>query len=436
LSDDRTSPPPTSRIPLGRAYDTLDRIQIALQTIGDVGWTSPAGAVRRGVDLVDRVEVLVATDHPEHVREAMAPLAGDSQVYEHAAADLVTLEIERVPATVRCIPAERAGAELLHATGSSTHLAALQARAQERGHVLDRSGLRSQDSGTRIASSEETIYASLGLPFIPPELRDGDEALIAAERGLLPRLVSAGDIRGDLHMHSLWSDGRDTIEAMVVSAIGLRYEYIAITDHSPSSAASRNLTIDGVARQAEEIANLGATYPQVAVLHGCEVDILEDGSLDFPDVLLERFDIVLASLHESHGQDPLTLLRRYERAMRHPLVSLITHPTNRLFPYRPGYDLDYERLFQLAAETGTILEIDGSPSHIDLDAPLAKRAVRAGVTLSIDSDCHVAARLGRQMHLGVVTARRGWVETGQVLNTRPLAQVRARIAAKRTGKSG
>jgi DNA polymerase (family 10) len=435
LSDDRTSPPTTAPIPLGRAYDTLDRIQAALQTVADVAWMSPAGAVRRGLDLVDGVELLVATDHHERVREAVAPLAVDSRVHE-SDGNLLTLEIERVATSIRCIPAEGAGAELLHATGSSTHLAALRARARERGHVLDRNGLRSRDGATSIASSEESIYASLGLPFIPPELRNGDDEFVAAERGALPRLVSTGDIRGDLHVHSLWSDGRDTVEAMVVSAIALGYEYIAITDHSPSSAASRNLTIDGVARQAEEIANIRTMYPQIAVLHGCEVDILEDGSLDFTDVVLERFDIVLASLHESHGQDPRTLLRRYERAMRHPLVTLITHPTNRLFPYRPGYDLDYDRLFQLATETGTLLEIDGAPSHMDLDASLARRAVRAGVTLSIDSDCHIAARLGRQMYMGVVTARRGWVETERVLNAKPLAEVQARIASKRTGKAG
>jgi DNA polymerase (family 10) len=435
LSDDRTSPPPTQRIPLGRAYDTIDRIQAALQPIADVAWTSPAGAVRRGVDLVDSVELLAATDRLEHVREAIAPLAADSRVHEHDG-NLLTLEIERVTAAIHCVPAERAGAELLHATGSSTHFAALQARARTRGQILDRSGLRSQDGATRIASSEDSIYASLDLPFIPPELRNGDEELSAAERGALPRLVSTGDIRGDLHMHSLWSDGRDTIEAMVVSAIALGYEYIAITDHSPGSAASRNLTFDGVAQQAEEIANIRRSYPQIAVLHGCEVDILEDGSLDFPDILLERFDLVLASLHESHGHDPQTLLGRYEQAMRHPLVTLVTHPTNRLFPHRPGYDLDYDRLFQLAAETATLLEIDGAPSHIDLDAQVARRAVRVGVMLSIDSDCHIAARLGRQMYLGYVTARRGWVEADRVLNTRPLAEVQARIAAKRNGKAG
>jgi len=223
---------------------------------------------------------------------------------------------------------------------------------------------------------------------------------------------------------------------MVTAAAALGYEYIAITDHSQNSPASRNLSIDGISRQAEEIAAVREAHPHLTILHGCEVDILEDGRLDFPDRVLERLDIVLASLHASHGHDAGTLQRRYELAMRHPLVSVITHPTNRAFPTRPGYDLDYARLFQLAIDTGTLVEIDGSPSHLDLDAPLARRASEAGVMLTIDSDCHRAQRLGRQMRLGLVTARRGWVAAERVLNTRPVAEVRAWIAAKRAGRIG
>jgi DNA polymerase (family 10) len=173
----------------------------------------------------------------------------------------------------------------------------------------------------------------------------------------------------------------------------------------------------------------------MAILHGCEVDILPDGRLDFPDAVLERFDIVLASLHERAGHEPDQLLARYAAAMAHPLVTLITHPTNRLVPTRGGYDLDYDRLFEMAVTTQTVLEIDGAPSHLDLDGALARRAVAAGATVAIDSDCHRAEMLGRQMDLGIMTARRGWVEPRHVLNTRSLAGVRAAIAAKRTASS-
>ena len=199
--------------------------------------------------------------------------------------------------------------------------------------------------------------------------------------------------------------------------VALGYEYLAITDHSPHSAASRNLSTDSVKRQAEEIARLRERFPQITILHGCEVDILLDGRLDFSDRVLERFDIVLASLHEGGGQPPEQLMRRYLAAMRHPLVTLITHPTNRLLPHRPGYDLDYDRLFAAAVETGTVVEIDGAPSHLDLDGALARRAIAAGATVAIDSDCHRAEMLDRQMRMGIMTARRGWVEPRHVLNT-------------------
>jgi DNA polymerase (family 10) len=191
------------------------------------------------------------------------------------------------------------------------------------------------------------------------------------------------------------------------------------------------LSIETVKRQAEEISRLRERFPQITILHGCEVDILLDGRLDFSDRILEQFDIVLASLHERGGQGPEQLMRRYHSAMRHPLVTLITHPTNRVIPHRPGYDLDYDRLFALAAETGTVLEIDGAPAHLDLDGRLARRAVAAGVTVAIDSDSHRAETLERQMRLGILIARRGWVEPQQVLNTASIGQLRARIAAKR-----
>jgi DNA polymerase (family 10) len=217
----------------------------------------------------------------------------------------------------------------------------------------------------------------------------------------------------------------------VLACAALGYEYLAITDHSQRSAAMRNLTLDGVARQADEIAALRERHPQIAILHGCEVDILPDGSLDFPDRILEQFDVVLASLHEHAGHSPDQLLARYLKAMAHPLVSVITHPTNRLVPHRPGYDLDYARLIAAAVETRTVLEIDGAPAHLDMDGRLARQAITAGATVAIDSDCHRADMLGRQMGLGLLMARRGWVESRHVLNTRPLADVRAAIAAKR-----
>jgi DNA polymerase (family 10) len=339
--------------------------------------------------------------------------------------------VNRVQVGVRFPTVASAGSVLLHLTGSPAHFRLLQERAAERGWQLRPDGLRLADGTLQMAATEAEIYAALDLPFIPPEIRNGEEEVAIAARGELPPLLSWQHIRGDLHMHSTWSDGRDSVEAMIRMCRNLGYEYAAITDHSPRSGAARTLTAQTVGQQAEEIAALRERTPDIAILHGCEVDILPDGRLDFPDRVLEQFDIVLASLHHRADQSPDELLRRYLDAMRHPLVTIITHPTNRLIPNKPGYNLDYDRLFEAAVDTGTYLEIDGAPVHLDMDGAMARRAIAAGVSVAVDSDAHQAEGLARQMGLGIATACRGWVEPRHVLNTKPLAELRDVIRKKR-----
>ena len=247
----------------------------------------------------------------------------------------------------------------------------------------------------------------------------------------MPRLVHRDHIRGDLHMHSSYSDGRDVLRRMVHAAQALGCEYIAITDHSEHAGASRTVNADGLKRQRDEIETARAATPGMTIFHGLEVDILPNGALDCPDPLLETLDIVLASLHDAAGHDRARLTRRYLDVIRHPLVSVITHPANQFVGHRDGYDLDYDAIYAAAAETGTALEVDGAPAHLDLSGERAGAAVRAGVTLTIDSDCHHARLLDRQMRLGVGTARRGWVEAAHVLNTRSAGDVRAFVTRKR-----
>ena len=416
------------RVPLGRAMSLAQPVMDCLTAAG-AAWASPLGSLRRGRELVGDVEVLAPLENPSAAFAEILKLPDVARTLYRGSRRLYVL-IDRVQVGVRSPMPSDAGAALLTLTGSVEHLKRLAAIASERGWSLGPQGLQA-GSAAPIAATEEEIYAALGLPLIPAEVREGMDEVGAARAGRLPVLVSRSDIRGDLHMHTEWSDGRDSVATMVEAASTLGYEYIAITDHSPHSGATRNLTVDGVAKQADEIAALRERYPRMTLLHGCEVDILVDGRLDFRDSILERFDIVLASLHERHGHSPEQLLARYVSAMRHPLVSMVTHPTNRLIPYRPGYELDYERLFETAAETKTLVEIDGAPAHLDLDGPLARRAIAAGATVAIDSDCHRAEMLDRQMQFGVMTARRGWVEARHVVNTRPLAELRAFIAAKR-----
>jgi DNA polymerase (family 10) len=221
------------------------------------------------------------------------------------------------------------------------------------------------------------------------------------------------------------------MDAMVSAAEALGYEYVAITDHSVSSGIARGLDVARLERQRDEVAALREAHPRITVLHGAEVDILLDGSLDYPDAVLETLDVVLASLHDPADHDGARLTDRYVAAMRHPLVQIVTHPTNRLVPSRAGYPLDEPRLFEAAAATGTFLEIDGAPAHLDMDGGMTRRAVAAGVDVSIDGDCHRAEWLGRQMRFGVATARRGWVTADKVVNTRPLGELRTLLTRKR-----
>jgi DNA polymerase (family 10) len=299
------------------------------------------------------------------------------------------------------------------------------------GLSLSATGLSTANGAVVPTASEEDVYAQLQLPYIAPELRSGEDELAAAERGELPQLISELHIRGDLHVHTTWSDGRDTIADMVSAAKQLGYEYLAVTDHSEHAWSSRSLLVSDVSPQRAEIEALRAKVHGIDVLHGVEVDIMPDGSLDFDDSVLEGFDIVLASLHDSSGQDGARLTQRYLRAINHPLVNVITHPANRAPAQSDGYALDFDRLFAAAAETGTALEIDGAPGHLDLDGPLARRAAAAGATIVIDSDSHHVDALGRQMRFGIGTARRGWIEPRQVLNVRAASEVRAFVARKR-----
>jgi DNA polymerase (family 10) len=422
-----------ARTPLGRAMTSVEPILRTLQGAAGVQWATAAGSIRRGEDTVGDLEIVAASDRPARAIDALIEATSPARLL-HRSERRLHLMLDRAPVAVRFADPAAAGSELLYRTGSAGHLEALRARAQTRGLRLSAAGLIDASGAVRRFEIEDDLYAVLGLPPIPPEIRSGEDEVDAAGRGALPQLVARPDIRGDLHMHSVWSDGHDSIEAMVQASLALGYEYLAITDHSENSAAIRNLAAADVGRQAEEIAELRGRYPGIAILHGCEVDILRDGRLDFPDRVLERFDIVLASLHDQADGSPSQLMKRYADAMQHPLVSVITHPANRMVPHRAGYDLDYGQLFNLAAATGTAVEIDGAPSHLDLDGRLARMAVAEGATLCIDSDGHRARLLAQQMQLGITMARRGWVEPRHVLNTRPFQDVRGFIAAKRHGR--
>ena len=402
--------------PLGRARDLLGGLAADIAAfLPGVDLVTPAGDVRRFEPLVFDLVIVARAVDPSSAIDAVSTMRGVENV-RHRGARRAMVTVRQTEVDVRVAAPEEYGTLLFHATGSPAHVHAIHG----------------QSGPIHPALREDDVYAKAGLPFIQPELRQDSGEIEAAVAGELPALISREHIRGDLHMHTHYSDGADTLDAMVAAGCRLGYEYIAITDHSERAAASRTLTRSALSRQRDEIDAIRRRYPDITILHGIEADIMPDGSLDFPDRVLERLDIVLASLHDSAHHDAKKLTWRCIQAIRHPLVTIVTHPANRLVGRREGYPLDFDAVYEAAAETGTALEVDGAPSHLDLDGEHARAAVAAGVTLSIDSDCHRAQWLERQMRLGIGTARRGWVERRHVLNARPLAEVRAFIAAKRS----
>lgn len=422
----------TTRIPLGRAHMLASAtIREARRAGLPTEYLTPVGSLRRHAPDIGDVALLAVAEPRRHVElvDSFGRLPSATGIISQSPSHVV-ITTDRGDVALYVAAPDQAGPALAWHTGSRQHTGQLRERATRMGlHWTAERLMR----GTSVlpATTEEDFYGSLALPYIPPELREGGGEIEAAERGELPDLVTDLHIRGDLHMHSTWSDGRDTIEAMALACKQLGYEYIAITDHSQRAWSSRKLALEDVPRQRDEILELRSRLNGIEILHGIEVDILKDGTLDFDDDVLAGFDIVLASLHDHGGQEATRLTERYLHAIRHPLVNVITHPANRAPALSGGYDVDFDEMFATAAETGTAMEIDGAPGHLDMDGSLARRAATAGVTITIDSDCHRAEALGRQMRFGVGTARRGWIEAADVLNTRGIGDVRAFIAKKR-----
>jgi DNA polymerase (family X) len=397
-----------------------------------------AGSVRRWCETVGDLDVVVETERPAAVLAALAGSPAMEQAEAggggHDRASLRLLEGPRVD--VLTMPPGAAGSYLLHLTGAAEHNVALRHRARELGWSLSEHGLSplgEEDAAPLTFPSEAELYAFLGLAEIPPELREGRGEIEAAERGALPVLVRRADLRGDCHSHSDWSDGREPLDVMAESARGDGREYQVLTDHSQSLSIARGLTAARVEAQRRVIGELnerfarelsagelpaGASPAGFQLLHGTELEITLDGRLDYDDELLARFDVVVASLHVGRRQSRAQLMARYEVAMRSPHVDIISHPSGRKIGQRPELDLDWEAFYRLAAETGTLLEINGSQARLDLDEHRIRAAADAGCRFTIDSDAHERSEW-QGLTWGAAIARRGWLGPERVANTLP-----------------
>jgi DNA polymerase (family 10) len=385
----------------------------------DSGRVIVAGSYRRRRDTVGDLDVLVTAADGAAVGDKLVRYANVAEVLAHGPTRTTVLLRSGLQVDVRAVPDQSYGAALLYFTGSKSHNIALRGLANDRNWKLNEYGLFS--GKRRIAgTTEEEVYKKLGLPFIPPELREDRGEIAAAQANALPRLVTLADIRGDLHVHSDWTDGTAPLAEMAEAAQALGYQYIALTDHSRRIAMSHGLDPARLSRQGREIDRLNGRLRNLTILKGIEVDILKDGTLDLPDSCLSQLDIVVAAVHSHFDLPRDAQTERVLRAVQNRHVSIIAHPTGRLIGEREAYAIDMDRVLAVARDSGCALEINAEPDRLDLNDIHAHAARSLGVKLAISTDAH-AANAFKYMRFGVDQARRGWLTADDVLNTRPLA---------------
>ena len=413
---------PKPRMLLSKALTVGEELVAALREHPAALRVELAGSARRLADTVKDLDIVAASSDPEALSAAFCELDAIDTVSTSGAAGAKVVTHSGLAVDLRIVPEEAFGNLLQHFTGSGRHNEAMRTEAVRRGLHVSEYGISDDDSGKSEAfTTEQEVYERLGMQFIPPELRENRGELEAARKGELPELIEQSDLRGDLHMHTTLSDGRNTLEELVATGRELGYDYLAITDHSASHGFGDDVSPDALRKRIEEIRSLEDSG--IRVLAGTETNIMPDGALDYDDDLLEELDWVVASLHTSFRLSEKKQTERMLRAMEHPLVDVIGHPTGRLLESREPYALDVDRVIAGAVETGTFLEINSNPDRRDLNDVYARAAAQAGVTLMIDSDSHGVETLAN-IRYGIATARRAWVGAGQVGNTRPWDELR------------
>jgi DNA polymerase (family 10) len=414
------------RLLLPKAIELGERLAAGLAELGGEGThVQIAGSARRWADSVKDVDLIAVTNRPTTLAKSLGKLELIASVGSAGKAGARGRTHSGFSVDLRIAKPAQLGNLLQHFTGSGRHNAALREAAVRRGLHVSEYGLLDDAIGrTRTCASEQEVYEQLGLAYIEPELREDRGELEAARLdggSGLPALIELGDIRGDLHSHTIASDGHSTIEEMALAARELGYEYLAITDHSATHGFGNDVSPEQLRRQIELVHEANERIEGIELLAGSEVNILPDGSLDYEDELLGSLDWIIASAHTSFGMDERAMTERIVAAIEHPLVDAIGHPTGRKIDQREPYALDLDAVFAAAARTGTLLEINANPDRRDLSDVNARAAVRAGVTLLIDSDAHRTRTL-QNMRWGVATARRAWLSADDVANTRSWAE--------------
>jgi DNA polymerase (family 10) len=427
LQEDRERPSGhSSRVVLTRAIELGEELVAGLERLGGPGThVELAGSVRRRADSVKDLDIVATTTRPMALARSLAKLEQIEHVSSAGKAGAKGRTHAGIGVDLRIAKPGQLGNLLQHFTGSGEHNAALREAAVRRGLHVSEYGILDDSTGKTLTCAEEhQVYERLGLQFIEPELRENrGELEAAALPGGLPRLIESSDIRGDLHSHTIASDGHNTIEEMGRAARECGYEYLAITDHSASHGFGDDVSPEQLRRQIELVEEADGRLEDIELLAGSEVNILPDGSLDYDDELLAELDWVIASVHTSFGMSEQAMTERMIAAIEHPLVRAIAHPTGRLIERREPYAVDLDAVFSAAARTGTMLEINANPDRRDLSDVNARAAARAGVSILIDSDAHRTGTL-QNMRWGIATARRAWLTREQVANSRPWSELR------------
>ena len=386
-----------------------------------------AGSLRRKKETIGDIDILVTSQKPEKIMKTFTSLPQVREILVEGPTKSSIVTKDDIHVDVRVVEPISFGAALQYFTGSKAHNIKLRELAIKRGLKINEYGVYNFETGQRVAGEEEEeVYRILDLPFIPAELREDRGEIEAAQENRLPQLVEYTQIKGDLHCHSQWSDGVHTIKQMAEAAKEKGYKYIAITDHSQSLKFAGGLTEERFKEQIEEIRKLNRELDDFTVLTGIEVDIKTDGSLDFSDEILSKLDVVIAAIHSGFKQESKIITERIIKAMQNRFVNIIAHPTGRLIGYRESYQVDINEMIKVAAETGTVLEINAHPERLDLNDVYCHMAKDRGVQLAIETDAHSIDGL-EFMNLGVDVARRGWLEEKDIVNTLPLDELLKRL---------
>lgn len=410
----------SGRFPLGTALPLISEIEQRLRELPEVEEVVVAGSTRRWKETIGDADILAISRKPEKVMEFFVSMSEVMHVQGQGKTKSTVKLKNGMDVDLRVVPKESFGAALNYFTGSKDHNVALRKIAQEKGLKLNEYGLFRGNK--RIAGkTEEEIYKALGLAFIPPELRENQGEIEAAQKGELPNLVGYRDLRGDLQTQTTWTDGANSIEEMAGEAKRLGLEYIAITDHTKGLAMTGGSDEKKLLKQMAEIDKINRSLKGITILKGAEVNINKDGTLDIKDEVLARLDVVGIAVHSHFNLPRREMTERIVKAMRNPHADILFHPTGRVIQKREPYDADMDAVIQAAKETGTVLEIDAYPDRLDLKDGHIRKAVEAGVKLAIDSDAHSVNHM-RFLEFGVAQARRGWAEKKDVINTRPLKE--------------